>query len=421
MNAIERKIHVLDRRYIAPIAYKEGTNAIPIKLTLVDYEIPAGAAAKVYVAKPSGDATYNTATISGNSVTVEPSTDMFSESGKNNLFCHITKDSDVLFTFNVPVNVEKNPIANGGGSEGSNSPDIIQRLINRVADLEDGGVGSGVPDGGTAGQVLTKQSATDGDATWSDPDVSAQEVADLKSDLKETNENLEKMPFMRQISDMDGFLIIDKEYNIGVQFGSLKYWDEAPYNKKYGFGGHPYGNGVLPPFSRVSGIFESDMMSVRGGKGRWNNSDTGNFDHGGHLFEGWNAEEDVRLTAGIGLTNKNIAWIQTFHPATEEGTDNNAYYAITKIGSDLDGEGCNFLPKVCQIQSTFVLWQRPQEYAPSIPDEQLDMLVDTKEVAESVVRRNDNMILGAMYYDTTLDRVRVYTKQGWKSLKFEEE
>ena len=193
MNAIERKIHVLDRRYIAPIAYKEGTNAIPIKLTLVDYEIPAGAAAKVYVAKPSGDATYNTATISGNSVTVEPSTDMFSESGKNNLFCHITKDSDVLFTFNVPVNVEKNPIANGGGSEGSNSPDIIQRLINRVADLEDGGVGSGVPDGGTAGQVLTKQSATDGDATWSDPDVSAQEVADLKSAIKNNSEKIDSL------------------------------------------------------------------------------------------------------------------------------------------------------------------------------------------------------------------------------------
>lgn len=223
------------------------------------------------------------------------------------------------------------------------------------------------------------------------------------------------------VDDLDGLLVIDSKGNIGVRIGSLDQWDNEPYNKKYGWGGHPYGTGVLPPYSKIVGILEADLLSVRGGKGRWNGDDTGNFEHGGHVFEGWNAEEDVRLTAGIGLNNKNIAFIQTFHPATESGTDNGTYYGITKIGSDIDKEGANFMPKVTQIQSPLVLWQRPTTHTPTIPQNQFDLLVDSGEVASSMAKSQDMMIVGGMYYDTTLDRVRVYSKQGWKTLAWEEE
>ena len=238
---------------------------------------------------------------------------------------------------------------------------------------------------------------------------------------KLSSEVEDKINKIENNEEIDGLGVLDNQGNIGVHIGSKKIWNDLPYNRKYGFGGFPYGNGVLPPFSRIAGIWEADMLSVRGGKGRWNGDDTGNFEHGGHIFEGWNKEEDVRLTAGIGLNNKNIGWLQTFHPANEEGTDGGAYYGITKIGSDLDGEGCNFMPTVTMAQSAFVLWNRPTSYVPQINDAQLNLLIESGEIPDYMTNSNDKMIVGGMYYDTTLDRVRVYTKNGWKTLKFEEE
>ncbi len=224
-----------------------------------------------------------------------------------------------------------------------------------------------------------------------------------------------------QTPKADGFVLIDSDSNVGAHIGSQDIWQTQPYNKKYGWGGHPYGTGVLPPYSRIVGILEAQMLSVQGGKGRWNGDDTGNFEHGGHLFEGWNKEEDVRLTMGIGLNNKNIAWIQTFHPATESGTDNGTYYGITKVGSDIDGKGCNFMPSFTQPKNVVIIPTLPTTYTPTIPQDQFDLMVDSGEVHPSVAKAQDMMFVGGMYYDTTLDRVRVYTKNGWKTLAFEEE
>ena len=216
----------------------------------------------------------------------------------------------------------------------------------------------------------------------------------------------------------EGFTICDKDENIGVQIGSKKIWDNLPYNRKYGWGGIPYGNGELPPYSRIVGMFEADMFSVRGGKGRWNGDDTNNFKHGGHLFEGWNKEEDVRLTFGIGLKNKDISWIQTFHPATEEGTDGGAYYGVTKIGSDIDREGVDFMPTVAKSQSIICL-KVGNDLVPK--REHVQELVDTGELVDWEYSSSDMIPFGAMYFDYNMNKVRVYTKTGWKSLKFEED
>lgn len=218
----------------------------------------------------------------------------------------------------------------------------------------------------------------------------------------------------------DGFSIIDKSNNIGLIIGSLNYWLSATYNRKYGWGGYPYGSGTLPPYNGVAGIFEADLLSVRGGKGRWNNDDTNNFKHGGHLFEGWNAEEDVRLTAGIGLKNKHIAWLQTFHPATEEGSDEGAYYGITKIGSDIDREGVNFMPSFSFARCPFGFFH--SWYKPKIDEEQYDLLVEAGEITADEKSDNDKMYLGAVYYCKTTGRLRIFTKGGkWRYLEFQSE
>lgn len=48
--------------------------------------------------------------------------------------------------------------------------EVLDPIVDKVEEVEEGGgSGTGIPDGGTTGQVLTKQSATDGDADWETP------------------------------------------------------------------------------------------------------------------------------------------------------------------------------------------------------------------------------------------------------------
>lgn len=247
-----------------------------------------------------------------------------------------------------------------------------------------------------------------------------EETGSLKEDLGEKGTTLTDI--QKKMSDSnsnDGFLLCDLNGNIVGHIASFEVWNNEPYNKKYGWGGHPYGDGKLPPYSKIAGVFEADLLSVCGGKGRWNKDDTGNFQHGGHLFEGWNAEEDARLTFGIGTKNKDISWIQTFHPATQEGSDSGAYYCVTKVGSDIDNQGMNFMPSITQSRSLFSL-KVGNNLAPKT--EHIQKLVETGELTNWEYNATDMVPYGTMYFDYDKDKVRVYTRTGgWKYLKFEEE
>lgn len=247
-----------------------------------------------------------------------------------------------------------------------------------------------------------------------------EETGSLKEDLGEKGTTLTDI--QKKMSDSnsnDGFLLCDLNGNIVGHIASFEVWNNEPYNKKYGWGGHPYGDGKLPPYSKIAGVFEADLLSVCGGKGRWNKDDTGNFQHGGHLFEGWNAEEDARLTFGIGTKNKDISWTQTFHPATQEGSDSGAYYCVTKVGSDIDNQGMNFMPSITQSRSLFSL-KVGNNLAPKT--EHIQKLVETGELTNWEYNATDMVPYGTMYFDYDKDKVRVYTRTGgWKYLKFEEE
>lgn len=247
-----------------------------------------------------------------------------------------------------------------------------------------------------------------------------EETGSLKEDLGEKETVITDI--QKKMSDSnsnDGFLLCDLNGNIVGHIASFEVWNNESYNKKYGWGGHPYGNGKLPPYSKIAGVFEADLLSVCGGKGRWNKDDTGNFQHGGHLFEGWNAEEDARLTFGIGTKNKDISWIQTFHAATQEGSDSGAYYCVTKVGSDIDNQGMNFMPSITQSRSLFSL-KVGNNLAPKT--EHIQKLVETGELTNWEYNATDMVPYGTMYFDYDKDKVRVYTRTGgWKYLKFEEE
>lgn len=197
--------------------------------------------------------------------------------------------------------------------------------------------------------------------------------------------------------------------------GAHDIWMRMPYNRKYGFGGFPRGKGRLPYYNGFRGVLEADMLSARGGRGRWNHEDTGNFRHGGHLFEGWNQEEDARLTMGIGLNYGDIGWIQVFHPA-EEG-DARKYYGVTKVGSDIDDEGVDFMPSIALGKAPIAM--PVLHKAPSLYEKDLEVLLHTRQVDSVNVNMEKKTIVGTMYYDATDNALKVYTPTGWRTLAFE--
>lgn len=130
MNSITRKIYVTRQTLPNPIEYIQGTNALPIIFTFVDYTIPEETAAKVYVEKPSRHCEYNLATIADNTVTVDVKDTMFDEVGTSNLQIKLTKDDKTLITFDYPVRVSKNRVAGNVPQSGDNS-DLIDDLLAR--------------------------------------------------------------------------------------------------------------------------------------------------------------------------------------------------------------------------------------------------------------------------------------------------
>lgn len=130
MNLITREIYVTRQTLPNPIEYVQGTNALPIIFTFVDYAIPEEAVAKVYVEKPSRHCEYNIATIADNTVTVDAKDTMFDEVGTSNLQIKLTKDDKTLITFDYPVRVSKNRVA-GNLPQSKDHSDLIDDLLAR--------------------------------------------------------------------------------------------------------------------------------------------------------------------------------------------------------------------------------------------------------------------------------------------------
>ena len=114
-------------------------------------------------------------------------------------------------------------------------------------------------------------------------------------------------------------------------------WQDVRYN--YGFN-----TAEQPRFATVDGVLESrTMLSVRGGRGRWNNSTSKpytTFVDGGHLFEGWNGTETCRLTMLIGKQAPDIACIQVYSPKGLYLPKR--HFGWVKLGSDDARQGVDF-------------------------------------------------------------------------------
>lgn len=107
-NQIERDAFVKSDKLKNPIPYTRGTDLLPIVIHFRDFQIPSGATARVFVAKPDGNAVYDSATIEGNDVTVDVTEQMFLVLGMTLMQISIFDGEEELVTFAQPVMVEQN-------------------------------------------------------------------------------------------------------------------------------------------------------------------------------------------------------------------------------------------------------------------------------------------------------------------------
>ena len=118
MDAIERNILVRqDHSSFDHISYVQGTNAIPIIFHIKDYTVETGTQARVFVRRADGTIEYDNASISGNDITVNVKSTMFSVVGDSILQINLLKGSKTLVTFGVTVHVKKNHTYTGSQSE----------------------------------------------------------------------------------------------------------------------------------------------------------------------------------------------------------------------------------------------------------------------------------------------------------------
>ena len=107
-NQIEREAWVKQDKLKNPIHYVRGTDLLPIVFHFRDFTIPSGATARVFVAKPDGNAVYDSATIEGNDVAVDVTEQMFLVLGMTLMQISIFDGEEELVSFAQPVMVEQN-------------------------------------------------------------------------------------------------------------------------------------------------------------------------------------------------------------------------------------------------------------------------------------------------------------------------
>lgn len=182
-------------------------------------------------------------------------------------------------------------------------------------------------------------------------------------------------------------------------------WSDVRYN--YGFD-----KTKQPIFNTIEGVCETDtMFSCRGGKGRWNPTDnpTTQIKYGGHVFEGWNKDENFRLTMLIGKYTQSFACIQTYSPAGL--SEEQRRFGWVKIGCDETGTGFDFGRKWGVAYGPLSLYQYWDE---------INEVYDAD--LHPTFKNNPSKVPdGTIYYDTVSQHVKCKTNAGWKTIKFIED
>lgn len=136
MNDINRQIFVTKKGFQNPINIVEGTDLIPITVTILDYAIPAGSAATAYNIQPSGTLVKQLCSISANSVTFTPPSGFYLE-GYNRTQIRVTNNEHDLFCFEINVWTDKNIASGDDAEEINNNPTLLAQVLSKYGEVSE--------------------------------------------------------------------------------------------------------------------------------------------------------------------------------------------------------------------------------------------------------------------------------------------
>ena len=189
-NQIERDAFVKRDVLKNPIPYTRGTDLLPIVIHFRDFQIPSGATARVFVAKPDGNAVYDTATIEGNDVTVDVTEQMFIELGMTLMQISIFDGEEELVSFAQPVIVEPNLKA---GDFPESVTDV--KAIDKAIEQANQAVETAAAAASQAAQAVQNANAAIADAN--------EAISDLNAQIASLNTNFASLANNVSISQLD--------------------------------------------------------------------------------------------------------------------------------------------------------------------------------------------------------------------------
>lgn len=132
MKAIKKiEISVLHKR-ITPVVYAvQGDTGREIECTVVDWDIPSGVAARVWVVKPSKKVVYNDCRIVNKAVFVPMTNQTLAEPGGAICMIEFVSGEDVVSSFSFNLYVYES--VSGDGIESNNESTVLEKMFEELA------------------------------------------------------------------------------------------------------------------------------------------------------------------------------------------------------------------------------------------------------------------------------------------------
>lgn len=133
MEAIKRQIFVLRDTLKDTIDYNIGTDMVPIEYHVMDFTVPATAAAVVYVLKPDGKLDKILADVLDNVISFKPTKGFFLE-GSNAIQIRVVDNNEALVSFTETVRVGKS--MKFDDTTEAQQETLIQQVLTKTGEIE---------------------------------------------------------------------------------------------------------------------------------------------------------------------------------------------------------------------------------------------------------------------------------------------
>lgn len=133
MEAIKRQIFVLRDTLKDTIDYNIGTDMVPIEYHVMDFTVPATAAAVVYVLKPDGKLDKILADVLDNVISFKPTKGFFLE-GLNAIQIRVVDNNEALVSFTETVRVGKSMKFDDATE--AQQETLIQQVLTKTGEIE---------------------------------------------------------------------------------------------------------------------------------------------------------------------------------------------------------------------------------------------------------------------------------------------